>query len=57
VNSHLVLMMLFSIFVSVVFSALMRDDPAEQVLFAGKLFAGFVAAGILAGWILYPLPF
>jgi hypothetical protein len=56
VTSHLVLMALFSVFVSVVFAALMRDEPAEQVRFALKLFVAFVGAGILAGWVLYPLP-
>jgi hypothetical protein len=56
VTSHLGLMVLFSLFVSIVFSALMRDDPVEQVRFAGKLLLGFVGAGILAGWVLYPLP-
>ena len=55
-TSHLGLMVLFSLFVSVVFSALMRDDPKEQVTFAAKLFVAFIGAGILAGWVLYPLP-
>lgn len=55
-TSHLGLMVLFSLFVSVVFSALMRDDPKEQALFAAKLLVAFVAAGIVAGWVLYPFP-
>jgi hypothetical protein len=55
-SSHLLLMVLFSLFVSVVFSALMRDDPREQAVFAAKLLVAFVGAGILAGWVLYPLP-
>jgi hypothetical protein len=35
----------------------MRDEPAEQLRLGGRLFAGFVAAGIVIGWVLYPLPF
>ena len=55
-TSHLGLMVLFALFVSVVFATLTRDDPAEQVRFAAKLLIAFVGAGILAGWLLYPLP-
>lgn len=55
-TSHLGLMVLFSIFVSVVFASLMRDEPKEQVKFGARLFAGFVAAGVVIGWLLYPLP-
>ena len=55
-TSHLGLMALFSLFVSVVFATLMREEPAEQARFAARLFVAFVGAGILAGWVLYPLP-
>jgi len=50
-------MMLFSLFVSVVFATLMRDNPAAQVRLGLRLFGGLVGGGILAGWLLYPLPF
>ena len=56
-TSHLALMALFALYVSIVFAALTRDEPREQLLFGVKLFAGFVGAGIVAGWVLYPLPF
>lgn len=55
-NDHLVLMVVFAVFVSVVFATIMRDDPSEQVRYGAKLFAAFVVGGILAGWILYPFP-
>lgn len=55
-TSHLGLMALFSVFVSIVFASLMRDEPRDQLLFGAKLFAGFIAAGVLIGWLLYPLP-
>lgn len=55
-TSHLGLMVIFSVFVSIAFAALMRDTPGEQARFALRLIAGFIAAGILIGWLLYPLP-
>ena len=55
-TTHLGLMTLFSAFVSVVFATLMRDEPREQLVFGGRLFAGFIGAGLLIGWLLYPLP-
>jgi hypothetical protein len=55
-TSHLGLMALFSVFVSLVFATLMRDELQEQLLFGAKLFAGFIGAGVLIGWLLYPLP-
>lgn len=56
-TSHVGLMVLFSLFVSIVFAALSRDDPKQQLLFGARLFGGFIAAGIAIGWLLYPLPF
>jgi heme A synthase len=57
VTSHLGLMVVFSVFVSIVFAVLTRDDPREQIKFGARLVAGFVGAGVLIGWLLYPLPF
>jgi hypothetical protein len=57
VTTHLGLMALFSVFVSVVFAVLMREEPAAQAALAGRMFATFMGAGIIAGWLLYPLPF
>jgi galactitol-specific phosphotransferase system IIC component len=56
-TTHLGLMVLFALFVSTVFATLMRDVPADQLRFGARLFAGFVGAGIIIGWLLYPLPF
>ena len=56
-TSHVALMVLFAMFVSVVFAVLMRDDPREQLALGGRMFGGFVGAGILLGWLLFPFPF
>lgn len=55
-TSHLGLLLLFAFFVSVVFATLMRDEPGEQLRFGARLFGGFVGAGVLLGWLMYPLP-
>jgi hypothetical protein len=55
-TSHLALMALFALFVSVAFAALMRDAAGDQVRFAARLFGGFMLAGLVLGWLLYPLP-
>lgn len=54
--SHLGLLVLFAIFVSLVFAVLMRDDPREQWRFGGRLLLGFVGAALVLAWLLYPLP-
>ena len=55
-TTHLGLMALFSLFVSVAFAVLMRETAAEQLRLGLRLFAGFMGAGVAIGWLLYPLP-
>ena len=55
-SSHLLVMMLFAGFVSLIFAVLMQDQPAEQLKLGGRLFAGFVGAALVLGWILFPFP-
>ena len=54
--SHLLLLMLFSGFVSVVFAVLTWDEPREQLRLGGMLFAGFVLTAVVVGWLMYPFP-
>jgi hypothetical protein len=55
-TSHLGLLLLFALFVSVIFATLMRDDPKEQLRFGIRLLAGFVGAALVLSWLMYPLP-
>jgi undecaprenyl pyrophosphate phosphatase UppP len=55
-TSHLGLMVMFALFVSVVFGTLMRDEPKDQLYFGGQLFTAFVVGGVALGWILYFFP-
>jgi hypothetical protein len=55
-TSHVGLMIVFALFVSVVFATLMRDEPRQQLRFGAQLFAAFVVGGLALGWILYFFP-
>ena len=56
-ESHLLLLIVFSFFVSSIFAFLTKDIYAlEQIRFGGLLFAGFVATAIVLGWLIYPVP-
>ena len=52
-TTHLGMMALFALLVSVVFATLGRDTPSEQVRFGARLFMGLVVGGYLLGWVLY----
>jgi hypothetical protein len=55
-RSHLVLLALFAFFVSLVFAVIAKDGAREQLRFGGMMFAGFLAAAIVLGWLMYPFP-
>jgi heme A synthase len=55
-TSHVLWLTVFALLVSTVFAVLLRDDPRDQVRLGVRMFAGFVAAAILLGWLMYPLP-
>ena len=54
--SHFILMTSFAGFVSLVFAVLMQDEPADQLRLGGVIFAGFVLAAVVFGWLMYPFP-
>jgi hypothetical protein len=56
VSSHLLLLVLFAFFVSLVFSVLLRDDPRAQLRTGAMMFGGFIAVALVLGWLMYPLP-
>ena len=56
-QSHLLLLVLFAFFVSLVFAVIARDDTREQIRLGGLMFAGFVASALALGWLMYPFPF
>jgi len=56
-TSHFGLLVLFACFVSLVFAVIGRDRPREQLTLGLRFLAAFVAAGLVLGWLMYPLPF
>jgi hypothetical protein len=56
-HSHLLLLVLFAFFVSLVFAVIAKDAAADQLRLGGMMFAGFVGAAIVLGWLMYPFPF
>lgn len=55
-TDHFLLLAVFAFFVSLVFATLMRDQPRQQVRLGVMMFAGFLAAAFVLGWLMYPLP-
>ncbi len=56
-QSHLVLLVIFAFFVSLVFAVIAKDDMGDQLRFGGMMFAGFLASAVVLGWLMYPFPF
>jgi hypothetical protein len=54
--SHIVLLVLFAFFVSVVFALLSKDAPRAQFVFGAKLFGAFIVSALVLGWLMYPFP-
>ena len=55
-TSHFGLMLLFAFFVSVVFATITKDTAREQATLGAKMFATFVAAAMVLGWVLRLFP-
>jgi hypothetical protein len=56
-GSHFLLLVIFSFFVSLTFAVLAKDDVREQLRLGGMMFAGFVVAAVVLGWLMFPFPF
>ena len=55
-QSHLLLMVIFAFFVSLVFAVIARDDAREQLRFGALMFGGFLASAVVLGWLIDPFP-
>jgi len=55
-KSHVLLMVLFAFFVSLVFAVIAKDDVPDQVRLGGVMFGGFMVAAVVLGWLMYPFP-
>jgi hypothetical protein len=55
-QSHMLLLIVFAFFVSLVFAVIAKDEARAQLRFGGLMFAGFLASAIVLGWLMYPFP-
>jgi hypothetical protein len=55
-KSHVLLMVLFAFFVSLIFAVIAKDDVRDQVRLGGVMFGGFMVAAVVLGWLMYPFP-
>jgi hypothetical protein len=55
-QSHFLLMAIFSFFVSLVFAVIAKDEARDQLRFGGMMFGGFLASAVVLGWLMYPFP-
>ena len=55
-QSHFVLMLIFSLCVSAVFAGLLRERADEQLVIGAKMLGGMVAAALVLGWLMLPFP-
>lgn len=52
-TSHLGFLCLFAAGVSVVFGALLRDEPREELGLAVRVFGALVLGAYVTGWLMY----
>ncbi len=56
-KNHLLLMLVFSVFTSLVLSYIAKSDGRERVRYFASLVGAFVVVSIVIGWLMYPFPF
>ena len=55
-QSHLLLMLIFALCVSVVFAGLLREERHELLVIGAKMFGGMIVAALVLGWLMRPFP-
>lgn len=56
-KSHLSLMLVFSVLVSLVFTFIAKNGAKERIKYFLYLLGSFVLLSLLAAWLMYPFPF
>jgi len=54
--SHFTALLIFALIVSTVFGLITKNEPREQFRYGVFVFLSFLAAAIVVGWLMYPLP-
>lgn len=56
-NDHFLLMLVFSVLTSLVFTFIAKYGVRERVKYFFYLLGSFVLLSVLAAWLMYPFPF
>jgi uncharacterized integral membrane protein len=56
-KNHLLLLVIFSILTSLVFTFIAKNSSRARIKYFFYLFCSFVLLSIVAGWLMYPFPF
>jgi hypothetical protein len=56
-KSHLGLMLIFSVLVSLVFTFISKSGAKDRAKYFLYLLGSFVLLSLLAAWLMYPFPF
>ena len=56
IQSHLLLMAVFALFVALVGGVLLKDTTRRQARAGAEIFGGLMAGAIILGWVLYVFP-
>ena len=56
-SNHLLLMVTFSFWVSLVFTFIAKNGAKERTGYFFFLLGSFIILSIVAGWLMYPFPF
>jgi hypothetical protein len=56
IQSHLLILVVFSILVATVFATLLREGTRERLRFGGLSFAAFMLTALVLGWVMGPFP-
>jgi hypothetical protein len=55
-QSHFVLMLMFSVCISAVFAGLLREEAHEQLVVGAKMLGAMIVAALVLGWLMLPFP-
>ena len=56
-KNHILLMFIFSLLVSLVFTFITKEGTKERFKYFLFLLGSFVLLSVAAGWLMYPFPF
>ena len=56
-TDHILMMLVFSVLVSLVFTFIAKTGTRERTRYFFYLLGSFILLSVVAGWLMYPFPF